>query len=207
LVVLRARRVSFIAVNAYAEQGAGLYNLSFGKRTLQSFITVLGGRAEAAVATPIGVLMPRGRIDWRHEFNDGGAQLLDYADLAGRSHSIYSEGWSRDQFQLEIGRGLQLRDGWNMGFDFGAAISSSSKLGTARMSASKKFCMSEASGEGQSRASCAPAMEALVPKSALPLSHKFLNAVAKIHHPGRFASGPAMSIAFCHAGRWTICWA
>ena len=41
--------------------------------------------------------------------------------------------------QLEIGSGLQLRDGWSMGFDFGAAISSGSALGTGRISASKKF--------------------------------------------------------------------
>ncbi len=76
-------RVEYLSsqLNAYVERGAGLYSLSFGKRTARSLVGVLGGRAETAVATSIGMLMPRGRIDWRHEFNDGGTQLLDYADL------------------------------------------------------------------------------------------------------------------------------
>ncbi|WP_313805774.1 autotransporter domain-containing protein [Sphingobium sp.] len=126
-------------LNAYAEQGAGLYNLSFGKRTVQSFAAVLGGRADTSVSTPIGVAKPRGRIDWRHEFSGGGTQLLDYADLAGLTYSIDSHRWSRDQIQLEIGSGLDLDAGWKLGFDFGAAISSNSKLGTARLSASKQF--------------------------------------------------------------------
>ena len=134
-------RVEFLSsqLDAYAEQGAGLYNLSFGKRTARSFATVLGGRAETAVTTLIGVAMPRGRIDWRHEFNGGGTQVLDYADLSGLIYSIDNQGWSRDQIQLEIGSGLELSGGWNIGFDFGAAISSSSRLGTARVSANKQF--------------------------------------------------------------------
>src|SRR6185369_12879717 len=65
----------------YAEIGAGRYDLRFEDRNVRSLLGVLGARIEVLVPLDYGVLSPRARFEWQHEFSDIGAQRLDYADI------------------------------------------------------------------------------------------------------------------------------
>ena len=123
-------------LDRYVETGAGVYNLAFDKRTLRSFTSVLGGRA----ALGLGTVSPRGRFEWRHDFNAAGAQRLDYADLGGPfAYRIAGDGWLRDEFEAELGLGFDLGYGWSAGLDVGARVGQGSRVGTVKATVTGKF--------------------------------------------------------------------
>lgn len=131
-------------LKAYSETGAGIFNLAFAERKPESFATILGARGVIVVPSSIGLFTPRGRIEWRHEFNRSGAQALDYADIAGvdglgYGYLIRDDHWLRNEFQIEIGTGLDVGGGWAFGIDVGGRFGAGSTLGTAKVSASTKF--------------------------------------------------------------------
>lgn len=131
-------------LDAYAETGADIYNLSFARREPESFASILGARGSIALPASIGLFTPRGRIEWRHEFNRSGAQALDYADIVGANglgygYLIDDDHWARDEIQLEIGTGLEVENGWTLGVDLGGRFGSGTAIGTAKISGSKKF--------------------------------------------------------------------
>lgn len=131
-------------LDAYAERGADIYNLSFAEREPESFASILGARGASVLPASIGLFTPRGRIEWRHEFNRSGAQGLDYADIVGASglghgYLIDDDHWSRDEIQLEIGTGFEIGSGWLFGIDVGGRFGSGTAVGTAKVGASKRF--------------------------------------------------------------------
>ncbi|WP_241490905.1 autotransporter outer membrane beta-barrel domain-containing protein, partial [Sphingomonas sanguinis] len=93
----------------YVEEGAGIYNLRFDDRTLESVTGALGVRLGWQRPLPFGVLTGRLRTEWLHEFTDGTRQGLDYADVAGPAYySLIASGWSREQLLFAPGIGLTL---------------------------------------------------------------------------------------------------
>ncbi|WP_184171492.1 Ig-like domain-containing protein, partial [Sphingomonas kyeonggiensis] len=70
-------------LDAYAESGAGRYNLRFDARQVRSVTGTLGGRLEYRQKVSFGSITPRIRAEWNHEFADVDAQWLDYADIPG----------------------------------------------------------------------------------------------------------------------------
>ncbi len=133
-------RAEYIAatLRAYSESGAGLYNLKFSERDLTSFSSVLGFRGSIRIDTAAGILKPRARFEWRHEFENGGSQFLDYADLAGFTYRISDTGWLRDALSPELGIGLET-DGWIFGADVTGQFGEGSRSATLRLSLGKEF--------------------------------------------------------------------
>ena len=134
-------RVDYVSarLGQYSETGAGIYSLRFDRRDINSLSSVLGARASTGVPMSIGLLKPRGRFEWRHEFQDAGTQYLDYADLVGSTYRIVGDGWLRDEFSLELGFGLDLEKGWNFGIDVGGRKGQGSSSATVRASVSTQF--------------------------------------------------------------------
>ncbi len=122
-------------LGGYAETGGGLYGLAFAKRDVTSIAGILGLRGAVAV----GALTPRVRIEWRHEFSDGGAQDLDYTGLPGFGYRIDGDHWLRDAFRVELGSDLRLDNGWRLGGDIGGALGQGTTVGTARVTLGKQF--------------------------------------------------------------------
>ncbi|WP_380787837.1 putative Ig domain-containing protein [Sphingomonas sp. R86521] len=134
-------RVEYLSatLDGYRETGAGLYNLAYGRRELDSLSSVLGGRGALYRAIDFGVISPRARFEWRHEYRGQGGQLLDYADLGGLTRVVEGDRWLRDEYSLELGIGLQTDTDWTFGIDFGGRLGSDSRVGTARAMIGKKF--------------------------------------------------------------------
>ncbi|MDZ3832818.1 MAG: putative Ig domain-containing protein [Sphingopyxis sp.] len=139
-------RIEYMAarLKAYEEAGAGIYDLAFAERKPRSFTSIIGTRGMIAVPSDIGLLTPRARVEWRHEFNRSGAQALDYADIAGTDglgygYLIRDDNWLRDEIQIEVGIGLEALGGWTFGLDLGGRFGSGTVLGTAKLSASTRF--------------------------------------------------------------------
>ncbi|WP_295562163.1 autotransporter domain-containing protein, partial [uncultured Sphingomonas sp.] len=124
----------------YVEEGAGIYNLRFDDRTLESVTGALGVRLGWQRPLPFGVLTGRLRTEWLHEFTDGTRQGLDYADVTGPSYySLIASGWSREQLLFAPGIGLTLPSGWDLGIDLGVRVANGERAATTGMQIRKQF--------------------------------------------------------------------
>ena len=127
-------------LDAYSEVGGGRMNLRFNARELESLSSVLGARFEYSRATGFGSIKPRLRAEWRHEFQDGGVQFLDYADIAGQAqYSLDATGWRRDQFALTLGSSLMLRSAWVFDLDLELRGAPGERSGALRGKITKEF--------------------------------------------------------------------
>lgn len=80
------------------------------------------------------------RAEWRHEFEDGDVQFLDYADIAGPSqYSLSTTGWQRNQFELSLGGALSIPSAWVFDLELGLRGATSELSQTLRAKISKDF--------------------------------------------------------------------
>ena len=130
-------RIDYLSadLDRYAETGAGNANLVFDGRRLTSLSSVLGLRGSFVT----GRFVPRVRAEWRHEFKNGGIQALDYADLGGFNYAIRGDGWTRDNYSIELGTDYVFDNGWRIGFDLGGALGQGSRYATERITIRKQF--------------------------------------------------------------------
>ncbi|WP_394663379.1 putative Ig domain-containing protein [uncultured Sphingomonas sp.] len=130
-------RIDYLSadLDRYTETGAGNANLVFDGRRLSSLSSVLGLRGSFVT----GPFVPRVRAEWRHEFKNGSAQALDYADLGGFSYAIRGDGWARDNYSMELGTDYVFDNGWRIGFELGGVLGQGSRYATERITIRKQF--------------------------------------------------------------------
>lgn len=92
-------------VDGYTESGANGLDLQVKTQTVESLLMVLGGRLAYALSTPLGVLLPQVRGEWRHEaLNDGRAIKAQFAnDPFNTVFSIPTDKPDRDYFAVGAG--------------------------------------------------------------------------------------------------------
>jgi hypothetical protein len=126
-------------LEAYAESGADMFNLRFGRRVVESLTSVLGGRVALSRPVSFGAITPWLRAEWSHEFQGSGRQSVDYADIAGPAlYGIDTQGWGGEQFSLSFGNQLDV-NGWSLGLEVGLRAANKERAGTAKVGASTKF--------------------------------------------------------------------
>ncbi len=127
-------------LDAYTETGSALWALSYAERDVESLQGVLGARYAWAHEERDSVWTPSFRIEYRHEFADGGLQSLQYADwAAGPVYQIQSTGWDRSEFVLDLGLNVTTSSGWKATGELGGRFSTGQTLGTIRFLLSRKF--------------------------------------------------------------------
>ncbi|MGJ3648708.1 putative Ig domain-containing protein [Sphingomonas sp. GlSt437] len=127
-------------LNPYAETGADRYNLRFLSRSLVSVTSVLGGKISYTATWGGITATPRLRGEWRHEFQDGSIQALDYADVSGPAfYALNPIGWTRDQYQLGLGSRFGFGNGWAFDIEMDFSGAQNTRTGTLRASISKKL--------------------------------------------------------------------
>lgn len=128
------------SLDSYREYGANRYDLRFDSRDVDSKTGALGFKVAYKKPIAYGLLSLRLRGEWLHEFADGTAQGLDYADLLGPSYySIDAQGWSRNQYILAPGIGILLNSGWDLSIDLGGRAASGERSMTTNIRVKKKF--------------------------------------------------------------------
>ena len=101
------------------ETGAGAYALTYFEQTIESLQGVVGARAESIHAASFGWVVPRVRVEFRHEFRGDSNALISYADqIGGPQFSIPGTASGRDSVALGIGSDFIMRDGWKLGIDY-----------------------------------------------------------------------------------------
>jgi uncharacterized protein YhjY with autotransporter beta-barrel domain len=126
-------------LNAYSENGAGIYDLRFGRRIVNSLTGVLGGKFSLTRPIAGGSYMPSLRAEWSHEFRGSSRQTVDYADIAGPAlFGIETLDWGREQFSLSLDNEFNFKS-WVIGAELGARAAEKERSGTVRLSVKKKF--------------------------------------------------------------------
>ncbi len=97
-------RVEYLNLNiaGYTESGADGLNLKVQSQTVDSLLTILGGRAGYAISTSVGVFVPQFRAEWRHELlNDKRAVHAQFAnDPFGVPFLVSTDNPDRNYFSL-----------------------------------------------------------------------------------------------------------
>jgi outer membrane autotransporter protein len=103
----------------YSETGAGLNALTYFEQTLPAAQFALGVRTESLHAADFGWVLPRLRLELRHDFKGDGEARLAYADLpAGPVFSTTPARDRRSSLLLGIGSDFILRNGLRLGVDY-----------------------------------------------------------------------------------------
>ncbi|MES2835159.1 MAG: IPT/TIG domain-containing protein [Pseudomonadota bacterium] len=127
-------------LDAYTESGSPLWALSYDARDVESLQGVLGARYAWTHEERDSQWTPSFRVEYRHEFADGGIQSLQYADwLSGPTYQIQSTGWDRSEFALDLGLNMTTTGGWTATGEVGGRFANGQTLGTLRFMLSKKF--------------------------------------------------------------------
>lgn len=127
-------------LDAYTETGSALWALSYGERDVESLQGVIGARYVWSHEERDSIWAPGFRFEYRHEFADGGLQSLQYADwLTGPTYQIHSTGWDRSEFNMGLSLNVSTTDGWKVGSELGARLSSNQTAGTLRLTLSRTF--------------------------------------------------------------------
>lgn len=106
-------------LDAYTETGAGLAALTYFEQTSPALQFALGLRAESVHEADFGWVMPRLRLEFRHDFKRERDATLAYADLpAGPIYTIPSSTERRNSLVLGLGSDFILRGGTTLGLDY-----------------------------------------------------------------------------------------
>jgi uncharacterized protein with beta-barrel porin domain len=102
-----------------AETGAGAYALRYQRQTSTSVEGALGVRAESIHDADFGYVVPRLRVEYRHEFKRAGDAYIQYADqVGGPLYRLPSAGGPRDSMVLGLGSDFILRDGLSLSVEY-----------------------------------------------------------------------------------------
>ncbi|MBK1871426.1 autotransporter domain-containing protein [Aestuariivirga sp. YIM B02566] len=134
---IEASRTSF---DSYVEDGPESYSLAYDEREMDTISGLLGGRFEYSFLAGHTILTPRGRFEYRYDFEQAEGQRVRFSDwLTGPSYLIEADGWSRSQVAVEVGIGAAFPTGWQLGADVTGDLSGNSRSMGLRLEVSRGF--------------------------------------------------------------------
>ncbi|WP_229797587.1 putative Ig domain-containing protein [Jeongeupia chitinilytica] len=115
-------------LDAYTESAAGLNALRYGEQKVRMTTGKLGLRGETSFDVPVGKLMPRLRIEYQHQFEGSDDARMGYADLAayGLGYVAHLVPMEQNQWIIEFGGKLALRDQLTLSLDYSSTLNNSS---------------------------------------------------------------------------------
>lgn len=118
-----------VTLNAFTEQGADIYALSYQPLDVDSLSTTLGLKYDWRIERRQGVLSPSVRLEWTHAFDHAGTQTVTYADwLTSPRYGVALDSWDRDTLEL------WLEGGWSIGEQLDLSASYRAAVGNATAS-------------------------------------------------------------------------
>ncbi|MBS9721441.1 putative Ig domain-containing protein [Tianweitania sp. BSSL-BM11] len=129
-------------LDAYSENGAGIFNLRFGEQQVTTSSALIGLRLEKEISRPWGTLTPKGRIEYSHDFDGSSRVDLGYADLGDNlPYSLDADVFSKDNITLGLGIDAQFATGWGLGLNYNTEFGTNGNAQDHRIEAkvSKQF--------------------------------------------------------------------
>lgn len=94
------------------ESGGDIYGLTYGDQTIDTLSGTRGLRLEYAMPMDWGMLKPRARLEYTHNFEGSSHVSLGYIDI---------DPFTRDYLTVGLGFDAQVGDSWTLGFDYRTA--------------------------------------------------------------------------------------
>ncbi len=135
-------RVAFSRSNLdkFSEDGGGPFGLTYHAQTVKSLTGTLGLRGEFLRKTAAGLLAPRFRVEYSHDFEKANDALLNYTDwVGGPTYRLTVDPIDRDQLRLELGADLTIKNGIRFGLDFDNMVTKDSDSQGVRLSIQSPF--------------------------------------------------------------------
>ena len=127
-------------LNAFTEVGGGAYGLTYHDQTVRSLTGTLGLRGEFSRKVSAGLLSPRFRVEYSHDFEGGGDARISYADwINGPVYRLAVDPTDRNQIRLELGADLKIHSGLTLGLDFDNSLSKDSNSQGLRLTVQSPF--------------------------------------------------------------------
>jgi len=128
------------SLDAYTEHGDAIYALDYHKQTVSTTTTSLGVHLDYQTDTGMGVLVPRVRVEYQHDFQGAGQATLSYADLAAPLYRATLNQWGQDRGLFGLGASLLTPGTWTLRAEFQEIISSGEQqTHSIMLDISKKF--------------------------------------------------------------------
>ncbi len=105
-------------LDGFSEQGGGMYGLTYGNQSIDTFSGVLGLRANMSFEMDWGVLKPGLRAEYVHDFEGSSKIRLGYTDLATLPYEIDVLAKERDYATLGLSLEFQFENEWDLLFDY-----------------------------------------------------------------------------------------
>lgn len=113
------------SLDGYSETGSSTWALNYDRMNTTSVASVLGGRLAYPILQNWGVLTPAVRAEWRHAFDGGYVQGLNYVDLAGLTSGYALSGTSTARDTMTGGLSLRADVGNALSLDLEYLLTSS----------------------------------------------------------------------------------
>ncbi|WP_342730798.1 Ig-like domain repeat protein [Bradyrhizobium sp. B117] len=112
-------------LDGYSETGSSAWALSYDRMNTTSIASVLGGRLAYPILQSWGVLTPAVRAEWRHAFDGGYVQGLNYVDLVGLTSGYALSGTSTARDTMTGGLSVRADVGNALSLDLEYLLTSS----------------------------------------------------------------------------------
>ena len=100
-----------VSADGFTETGAGGVNLTYGGDHHSAYLSFLGGQAQYALPTSLGVVYPTARFEWAHQYNSANAVVsVAYTNdpLLLSSFVLPADKVDHDYFDIGVGLAMQL---------------------------------------------------------------------------------------------------
>lgn len=114
---------SHSTLDGFTETGGDIYNLTFGKQTVDTLSGTLGLRIENNIPTSWGLLTPRARFEYTHDFAGSSRVSLGYADIGTTPYALDADAFSNDYLSIGLGVDAQI-GGIAFGLNYSTAVGS-----------------------------------------------------------------------------------
>ncbi|WP_430448525.1 MAG: putative Ig domain-containing protein [Pseudomonas piscis] len=128
-------------LDAFRENGGGIYSLSYEEQRQQNFTSYLGLRTGYDLMTRVGVVTPKVGLAWGHNFSTHSDYKMRYTDQGdeGILYRLKPDAQDSDFASLDMGMDFNLGRAWQLGFSYKTALGSDERNDSFRLGLNGKF--------------------------------------------------------------------
>ncbi|ELM3721176.1 putative Ig domain-containing protein, partial [Aeromonas hydrophila] len=128
-------------MEAYRENGGGIYGLSYEGHRQENFTSYLGVRTSYDLMAPLGVVTPKIGLAWGHNFSRGSDYKMRYTDQGdeGILYSLKPDARESDLASLDMGLDFNLGHAWLLGISYKTNLGSNERNDSFRLGLNGSF--------------------------------------------------------------------
>lgn len=128
-------------MEAYRENGGGIYGLSYEGHRQENFTSYLGVRTSYDLMAPLGVVTPKIGLAWGHNFSRSSDYKMRYTDQGdeGILYSLKPDDRESDLASLDMGLDFNLGHAWLLGISYKTNLGSNERNDSFRVGLNGSF--------------------------------------------------------------------